>query len=174
MSCLNLRLPPARKAWKSFTSKLQIKLLHKLTKSKAIKKHKSQVKRVSGKNPRKSSFFLTRRVGFKKRTITPNNYHHYIGRYNLKNKSTSSPVYVDKLFKGPVVGLDAARNIKLLAQEATSEEEVTDHYRSVADDMWESVGLTSPQMLGIDQRAENFIVRFRAEMELQETSTRHS
>lgn len=36
------------------------------------------------------------------------------------------------------------------------------------DDMWESVALGSPQTKGIDERAEEFIARFRAEMEMQE------
>ncbi|KAJ6953089.1 hypothetical protein NC652_004929 [Populus alba x Populus x berolinensis] len=38
-----------------------------------------------------------------------------------------------------------------------------------ADDMWESLGIASPQMQGIDERAEQFILTFRAEMEIQET-----
>ena len=43
---------------------------------------------------------------------------------------------------------------------------------AAADDMWESLGFASPQMDGIDQRAEEFIARFRAEMEVQETMAR--
>lgn len=41
------------------------------------------------------------------------------------------------------------------------------------DDMWESLGLASPQMHGIDERAEEFIVRFRAEMKVQEMLARN-
>jgi hypothetical protein len=37
--------------------------------------------------------------------------------------------------------------------------------------MWESLGFASPQMQGIDERAEQFILTFRAEMEIQETIT---
>lgn len=38
-----------------------------------------------------------------------------------------------------------------------------------ADDMWESLGLESPLMDGINERAEEFITRIRAEMQMQET-----
>lgn len=42
-----------------------------------------------------------------------------------------------------------------------------------ADDMWESVGLASPLMRGVNERAEEFIARFRAEMEVQEMLARN-
>lgn len=41
-----------------------------------------------------------------------------------------------------------------------------------ADDMWESLGLASPLMQGINERAEEFITRIRAEMQLQEIIAR--
>lgn len=41
-----------------------------------------------------------------------------------------------------------------------------------ADDMWESLVLASPQMYGINERAEEFINKFRAEMMLQERLAR--
>lgn len=40
------------------------------------------------------------------------------------------------------------------------------------DDMWESMVLASPQMQGIDERADEFIARFRAEMNHQEMMAR--
>lgn len=42
-----------------------------------------------------------------------------------------------------------------------------------ADEIWESLVLASPQMNGINERAEEFITRFRAEMLLQERLARH-
>lgn len=38
----------------------------------------------------------------------------------------------------------------------------------VADDMWESMVMASAQMDGINERAEEFITKFRAEMQQQE------
>lgn len=43
---------------------------------------------------------------------------------------------------------------------------------ATADDMWESLGFASPLMHGIDERAEEFIARFRKEMEVQEKLAR--
>jgi len=52
-----------------------------------------------------------------------------------------------------------------ITKESVESQEVTG---TGADDMWESLGLASPLMQGIDERAEEFITRIRAEMQLQE------
>ncbi|KAM7256546.1 hypothetical protein ACFE04_012287 [Oxalis oulophora] len=167
MSCLNLRLPKAKKAWKTFTSKLQIKFLHKITKSKAINKHKTRnIPNIKPPAKKQSSFFLRKRLLGRKKRI-------HISNDRYLKKKCAAPVYVDKLFKGPIGSGEkkcgGVGNFKFVGQE---EEAGEGSSHSVADDMWESVGLTSPQMFGIDQRAENFIVRFRAEMEVQENRAR--
>lgn len=41
-----------------------------------------------------------------------------------------------------------------------------------ADEVWESMMINSPQMNGIDERADEFIARFRAEMRQQEIQAR--
>ncbi|TXG63819.1 hypothetical protein EZV62_010813 [Acer yangbiense] len=129
MSFLSLRLPPARKAWKSFKSKIQSKL-RKLNKSKAIKKQRNR--------PMKN-----KSIGFC-----------YNRRYPFKKKAAAAPVYIDRLFKEPM---------KEVAGTSSKE---------VGDDMWEALGLASPQMNGIDQRAEEFIRSFRAELHRQEMIAR--
>lgn len=45
-----------------------------------------------------------------------------------------------------------------------------DEKMSSADEMWESLAMGSSQMEGIDERAEEFIAKFRAEMQNQETA----
>lgn len=50
--------------------------------------------------------------------------------------------------------------------------EFDDKNMITADDMWESLVLASPQMHEINERAEEFITRFRAEMQNQETLAR--
>ncbi|XP_002524612.2 uncharacterized protein LOC8289763 [Ricinus communis] len=178
MSCLNLRIPPARKAWKSFTSKLQNKL-HKLNKSKAIKKPKNRfnppptkaiVRDHNRKNLLRSS---SSAFPFKRR------------RNHLFLQKKSAPVYVDKLFRDPVADVLAvdfpptAKAMKIVDKQvftvaesaASKEERKGDEGAPVpaaADDMWESLGFASPLMRGIDERAEQFIASFRAEMEVQE------
>lgn len=90
-------------------------------------------------------------------------------------------MYIDKLFKEPIAAAQlVAKNARVvLDQEArapgTSNVNIKEEKASAtsaADDMWESLALASPQMNGIDQRAEEFIRSFRAEMELQEIMAR--
>ncbi|XP_050206626.1 uncharacterized protein LOC126656168 [Mercurialis annua] len=181
MSCLNLRLPPAKKAWRSFTTKLQTKL-HKLHNSKAIKKrNKYQFNPPPTKAIRcdeKRSSRLFNAFMFKRRRSC---------RFILKKKT--APVYVDKLFRDLPVADEMVteratqgKSLKFIDKQAltvaesagASKEERKQRDRkegnaaAAADDMWESLGFASPLMRGIDERAEQFISSFRAEMEVQE------
>lgn len=105
-----------------------------------------------------------------------------------------APVYIDKLFKEPIC--DAVKHVKpdvaenpptrkasKLRDEA---EEVAgtsnrgrgfdrdrDSKACTSDDMWESLALASPLMQGINERAEEFIARFRKEMVAQEILARN-
>ncbi|KAF9686843.1 hypothetical protein SADUNF_Sadunf02G0031800 [Salix dunnii] len=185
MSCLNLRLPPAKKVWKSFASKLQSKL-HKLNMSTSITKSKYQTNNIyctashtlfdkKRDGNRKRLVYRPRALPFKQRG----------SRFGHVHKKTA-PVYIDKLFREPVGSSELVakyppnpRTMKILDhQEATvvapagtsMEDEINRGERGcTADDMWESLGFASPQMQGIDERAEQFILTFRAEMEIQET-----
>uniref|UniRef100_A0A5B6ZIM7 Uncharacterized protein n=1 Tax=Davidia involucrata TaxID=16924 RepID=A0A5B6ZIM7_DAVIN len=180
MSCLNLgkRLLP-KKAWKVFTSKLQSKL-HKLHRSKAIKKPKKRLNTSS-----KTALWPLQPVSQpKRRTVHPT---HTLGHHRRRRRrqKRSSPVFIDELFiervsvttaEPPGKGANPKKN-KLPDHEpadfvGTSKEETEGGdekmCEAAADDMWESLALASPQMQGINERAEEFITRFRAEMQLQE------
>ncbi|XP_050364489.1 uncharacterized protein LOC126783128 [Argentina anserina] len=189
MSCLRLRLPPARRAWKSFTSKLH----SKLHKRRAINKSTNRVKpstTISVRVP-PSKFFQLR---LQRKPIFSLRFHQNC-RSLLQKRHAH--VYVDKLFKEPAVSELVAERcqqqkspvavcvIKPIAdrlvpeasrqtQPSACENNVSEGVTSAADDMWESLGIASPQMDGIDKRAEEFIARFRAEMKDQETlANRH-
>lgn len=88
---------------------------------------------------------------------------------------------MDELFKDPISKEGehlhlppAAKMIKLTTNQPTAAAGASslreggkcsgDRKTSTADEMWESVGLASPMMYGIDERAEEFIARFRAEL----------
>jgi hypothetical protein len=166
MSCLPLKLPPARTVWKSLTSKLQSKL-HKLQGSKAIKKPRNRLKKTIGGGVW-PSLLSGQRFKRKKRLAI----HSYRQQYVFEKKTAS--VYVDKLFKEPAQVEQCPprtkSSIKLLDQQAggsLAEKPLS------ADDMWESLALASPLMRGVDERADEFIARFRAEMEVQETLARN-
>lgn len=53
-----------------------------------------------------------------------------------------------------------------------SRSEAVDERVVSADDVWESMELASPQMNEINQRADEFIARFRAQMNHQEMLAR--
>ncbi|KAK8573375.1 hypothetical protein V6N13_100176 [Hibiscus sabdariffa] len=174
MSCLRIRLPPAKKAWKSFTSILQTRL-HKLHKSKTIKKprNNNRLQTAASKTTR-PSLFSGQRLQFKskkRRRALPFGYQRY---YVSRNKA-AAPVYVDKLFKdapvSEVVGyiqkqpLEKNNGKKLIDEGAAEAGTSNEGEKHGAE---KSVGLALPMLYGIDAKAEEFIASFRAEMERQE------
>ncbi|PPS06802.1 hypothetical protein GOBAR_AA13844 [Gossypium barbadense] len=180
MSCFSIRFPPAKKAWKSFTSKLQTRL-HKLHKSKAFKKPKNNGKNLqkAASKTTRPSLFLGQRLQLKssrRRHALPFGYQ----RYYLSVNKAAAPVYIDKLFKdAPVSGVveyihqqPLKKNKKKLIDEA-AEAGTSNEGEKQGDDKLESVGLLSPMLYGIDARAEEFIASFRAEMERQEIIARN-
>ncbi|XVE77917.1 hypothetical protein DITRI_Ditri13aG0102600 [Diplodiscus trichospermus] len=193
MSCFNLRLPPAKKAWKSFTSKLQTRLLHKLHKSKAIKKPKNnrlQLQTAAASKTTRPSLLLGQRLQRKSRRRRPLPFGYH--RYYFSNDKAAVPIYIDKLFKEapdvtevlvgcihqhPSENSDVKRekNAKLINEVAAAAEAGTSEEagEKQGDDMWESIGLASPILHGIDAKAEEFIASFRAEMERQEIIARN-
>lgn len=162
---LRLRLPPAKKAWKSFTSTLG--KLHK-SKSKAMKKHKKPSKtttKLVTKAPPK--FLVTKRFRHKKLATFRS---FILGNFHKK----PAPVYIDKLFREPSCDLVGHLKPQTAHKPICGEEGTTKGSGSSAsDDMWESMALASPMMQGIDERAEEFIARFRQEMAAQEMLARN-
>lgn len=160
MSCLSIRLPTAKKVWKSFTSKLQTRL-HKLHNSKAIIKkqpnntinHRLHTAAAASKTIRPSLFLGQRlqRNRRKHRRALPFGYQRYY-LPSSKNKlkgAAAAPVYIDKLFKeaqvAELVGYSyinpqqqqqpsekkSEKNIvKLILDEAASVAEAGDHKTS--------------------------------------------
>ncbi|OMP09021.1 hypothetical protein COLO4_05894 [Corchorus olitorius] len=188
MSCLSIRLPPAKKAWKSFTSKLQTRL-HKLHKSKAIKKpntnHRLQTAVAKTTRP---SLFLGQRLqrNHRRRRSLPFGYQR---RYFVSKSKTAAaaPVYIDKLFKDvPVTELvgyihqqqesdeksgtvQKEKNVKPIDEAGDAEAGTSNE----GENQTETKAMASPAILqGIDARAEEFIASFRAEMERQEILAR--
>ncbi|XP_054779449.1 uncharacterized protein LOC129287267 [Prosopis cineraria] len=170
MSCLSLKLPPARKVWKNFTC--TIGKLRRINKSKAIKKPRKHMKRSILVSSTKRPYKLPpRRFSQKKipgfRSVF----------YGFHKKP--APVYIDKLFKEPIC--DAVKHVKPDVAENPPHERLQsfamkqrkDSKACTSDDMWESLALASPLMQGINERAEKFIARFRKEMVAQEILARN-
>ncbi|KAL5059694.1 hypothetical protein RYX36_031298 [Vicia faba] len=189
MSWISLRLPPAKKVWKSFTSKLGSKL-HNIRKSKAMKKqrkNKNNTKTTTITTTTKvpPKFLATKRFRRKKLATVRS----ILSSFNKK----PAPVYIDKLFKEPpceyvgylkpqtqpvykprpeIAAKDSSEKKEVVELEGTSKRCEKTTSTSSDDDVWESVALGSPQMQGIDERAEEFIIRFRRQMAAQERLAR--
>ncbi|KAK4796050.1 hypothetical protein SAY86_028376 [Trapa natans] len=203
MSCLRLRLmnklPPARKAWKIFTSKLQKKLTKFHRAPAAVK-----FTYTTGGNSRQSR--PHHRPG---KTVPPYNYANAKPRTHLPRrcafKKKSKPVKIFKEtgsstvaatvnvmselvgYKNPGVGNFVERPSDgsaavVAAGTSCGCMEVNEAASAVAlgppdgeddhDSMWESVGLASPLMQNIDERVEAFISMFRNDMKRQEAMAR--
>lgn len=203
MSCLNLnKLLPARKAWKFFTSKLQTKL-HKLRPSKTIKKPKNRLKTTGKNSSCWPAFCIQSNVRCKRFKHKPSQKHSYHSYYfhNRPSAVYIDQLFIEpgvslvkEHLQPPIKAATSAahKGHKKEICPSTSnvkKPEIVDRPQNMAgtskddgqrneimhsaDDMWESLVLASPQMNGINERAEEFISRFRAEMLLQERLAGH-
>ncbi|CAN1136786.1 hypothetical protein LINPERPRIM_LOCUS21437 [Linum perenne] len=184
-SCFNLRLPRANKAWKTFTSKLRTKL-HKLHNPKSHKKkHKQHISSSTTINPaatvipsRKTTRRRLLEISLPRRGLPFKRKSNRRLCYYTKSCYSAPPVFVDKLFVDPPImevltttqceasSSGKSEVMKLMPSDGQRTDElITD---GGADDLWESLGYESPLMRGIDERAEEFISSFRAEMQFQE------
>lgn len=182
MSFLNLnRFLPGSKAWRIFASKLQRKL-HKLNTTKQpISRKPAKTKKISWPRLCVQSHKFKHKKKLPKKTLL---YHHH---HSQRNPS-SPAVYVDQLFINPVsvikehdanpssltASADAKKVMVPSSSSANRDEEDTgvSAAQDSADYMWESMVLASPQLNQINERADEFIAKFRADMRLQERLAR--
>lgn len=168
MTFLNLRsvLPP-REEWKVLNSKIQLRL-HKIARKATKKLSWLSIQ------PKKFKHTKPATLGYQCHNL-----------YQLQQSTT--PVYVDKLFIKPVSvviehEVDESSENQKCSSNSSEKSGVSDYNQKsnylpeegmhVADDMWESLVLASPQMEGINERAEEFIAKFRADMQQQEILAR--
>lgn len=147
-----------------------------------MKKHRKHLNTTTTTKPAtttRTPKFLTTRRFCRKRLATVRSVF-----YNLHKKP--APVYIDRLFKEPPcefvghlkpqIAYKSRSEKRAKIRYPVGEEQVQETSTrgggsdrpSSSDDVWESVELGSPQMQGIDARAEEFIAKFRQEMAAQE------
>ncbi|PPD99833.1 hypothetical protein ES288_D11G150700v1 [Gossypium darwinii] len=179
MSCLKIRLPLAKKVWKSFTSKLQTRL-HKLHKSKTIKKLDNTHLQTTILKTTRPSLFLGQHLRNKRRCVLLFGFQHY---YVSKNKATAAmPIYIDKLSKeAPLIILveyipqQPPEKKKKLVDEVVAEVRTSKELEKQRDDLCDSRSLVLASLMinEIDAKDEQFIASFQAEIERQEIIARH-
>ncbi|XP_042515851.1 uncharacterized protein LOC122090080 [Macadamia integrifolia] len=174
MSCLSLgnNLTPPKKAWKGFTSKLQMKL-HKLIRSKAIKKTTSRLNTtlaaLLNRSPSFPSHLLQRET--KRRVIAKSSASTFRPRKQNKHlsyKQKFSPVYIDDLFTTEPISIQVPTTVAATRKviEKSPESSSATAYVPPIDYSRKAV-VEVPQLEGVDKRAEEFIKKFKAEMRLQ-------
>ncbi|KAM1281684.1 hypothetical protein ACFX2H_022132 [Malus domestica] len=187
----------AKRAWRSFTDKVQSKL-HKLNIPRAIKTTARHLRALQSK----FHFLIPsklRALTKPSSTFPRNRYynHHYdtldshvgyaLGRsgYQYHNKlhhnKNTEAIHIDELFEEPAaVCVDAKKDRHFGEQAETSkgkqavdEEDdgkvVKRDKKSLysVEDAWQAVVAKSPQLRVVDERAEEFIHKFRQDMKLQ-------
>ncbi|XP_055811945.1 uncharacterized protein LOC129881860 [Solanum dulcamara] len=173
---------PTKKAWKSFTNKLQSRL-HKLKLSKAIKSSKNLCIRAYNyifPIITRNFYSLINRSSSPPRTHR-NFYHNYY-QYQQCHKNTS-PIYVDHLFPEPILKRPACQDHSCKISTPQTEEFVASssdgdvNCRSKLDQEEQDIIVKAievnsvlkkvPHINGVDRRAEEFISKFREDMELE-------
>ncbi|KAL2325163.1 hypothetical protein Fmac_024221 [Flemingia macrophylla] len=163
---LGKKLQPAKKAWKSFSNKMQSRL-HKLNIPKAIKAtFESLLATLNSLHhliPSKGHRSLTSR-----RPYAASNYH-------VHSKNISS-IRIDDLFTKPA----SAMHVHAIANKTHPQGETSKGKEVIGkkdlgggssdiitiEDAWKAVVAKSPQ-LQVDQKAEEFISKFREDIRLQ-------
>ncbi|PRQ36584.1 hypothetical protein RchiOBHm_Chr4g0393211 [Rosa chinensis] len=168
------KLGRAKKAWKSFTGKVQLKL-HELNIPKTIK---TTTKRLL--NLRCLRFFVPsklRALTKTSSTFSRNQYynHHYQHHNKFLHKNAAT-IHIDELFaQSPDSAHTKNRHLDAQAETSRGKEGLnkgniaTRNSKSVysVEDAWQAVVARSPQLRVVDERAEEFIYKFRQDMKLQ-------
>ncbi|KAK0606621.1 hypothetical protein LWI29_001625 [Acer saccharum] len=175
-SSLAKKLKPAKRAWKGFTKKLQYKL-HSLDIPKTIKTTTHRLLTFFSRH-----LFLP----LKKRFLTkPASRHQYPYMYQYQNHQNQllqknfAAIYIDNLYQDghPSSSVHAkqyshaetSRSTKEAVEEKSSTSSSSVPKKSVysIEDAWEAVVARSPQLRGVDERADEFIYKFREDMKIQ-------
>ncbi|KAL6313028.1 hypothetical protein AAG906_022025 [Vitis piasezkii] len=152
------KLLGAKKAWKSLTSRVQSKR-HKLNISKAKNTHL-----VACKRPRKRRAF--------KRSYSALHYDHHYKRCDQQQLHKGfAAIYVDHLFaegapgetsKGKQVVAEGSNGGKAKTETGAGSLETKASEKSgcTVSDAWKAAVASSPQLRGVDERADEFISTF--------------
>nr|KJB41491.1 hypothetical protein B456_007G146300 [Gossypium raimondii] len=159
MSCLKIRLPLAKKVWKSFTSKLQTRL-HKLHKSKTIKKLDNTHLQTTILKTTRPSLFLGQHLRNKRCCVLLFGFQHY---------------YAPLIILVGYIPQQPPEKKKKLVDETVADPRTSKELEKQGDDLCDSRSLVLASLMinEIDARDEQFIASVQAEIEHQEIIARH-
>ncbi|KAF3456505.1 hypothetical protein FNV43_RR01157 [Rhamnella rubrinervis] len=163
------KLRPAKVAWKSLTSKLPSNI-QRLDLPKTIK---ATARRLFAL--RFFRFFVPSKL----RTLTKpsstsrrdhywhrhgHHLHHYYYHDQLALYKSFEAIHIDELFEEPEAS--KGKQVHADGNEVVATTSGKSSLYSV-EDAWQAVLASSPQLRGVDERAEDFICKFREDMKLQ-------
>ncbi|KAK3041362.1 hypothetical protein RJ639_002343 [Escallonia herrerae] len=152
---LKKKLLPAKKAWKSFTITIQSKL-YRVTKSLKEKSYRAIALRAV-------RFLIPHKLrGLSRRSPTcPSHQLHHYHQHHHQLQKSFPPIYVDELFP-EAASMQVADDAKKAKETAAS----TSSSSTTLTDAWNNLSVHS-KFRGVDERAEEFISKFREDMQLQ-------
>ncbi|XP_030470768.1 uncharacterized protein LOC115688945 [Syzygium oleosum] len=176
---LGKKLLPAKKAWKAITDNIRSRL-NKLKNSRFIKEASHRL--LSSRFTRylisltfKGHRSLSRTSPYTARHPLHHNYHHYKYQGCDSYEKNFAPIYIDELFDEPLSVSSSKTTACVKGETSRSRTEVEE--RKLAgerngerecdiDEQWKAIVAMSPQ-LRVDERAEEFISKFKEDMKLQ-------
>ncbi|KAL2921342.1 8-amino-3 8-dideoxy-alpha-D-manno-octulosonate transaminase [Bienertia sinuspersici] len=187
MSCIYIpkklkELPSSsKKAWKSFTSTLSPKLHHLRNQSLHLTKttthcfldHRHNKRHRRAASPTRGSYYY-----YYKQYNSKNNYQHLQQPYSDEPASTPSTVYIDRLFGESYSPTSNEANTGVTMEPPTSggtlrsdgrrkkKRKKIEHNRNINNN-WKEYVTKMPNIRGVDERAEEFISKFRQDMQIQ-------
>ncbi|KAJ6790803.1 Uncharacterized protein M6B38_248465 [Iris pallida] len=148
-------LLPSKKAWRSFTSKLQSKIL-KIKRSKPIKQATIHLNTIL--RPRSPSPHRLDRHDYKRPRAYTKKLHHY---------HSFAPVYVDDLFQSQPERMGVDHIIEQQTQVSTKKPLLRNSTMAATSTSSSSSHFDSTSCSSVDERAEMFIAKFKQDMRLQ-------
>ncbi|XP_021899576.1 uncharacterized protein LOC110815909 [Carica papaya] len=152
---LKKKLKPAQIAWRSFTTKLQ-STLHVPT---TIKSKTHRLLKFFSHHlfiPFKKRFLIAKASIHGRRHRGYPNQHRY---YKHTDQNKLAAIYIDQLY----AETETSRSGKAEVDDGDENKSV---HNSI-EDAWNAIVASSPHLRGVDERAEEFIFKFREDMRLQ-------
>ncbi|KAG7996742.1 hypothetical protein I3843_01G176500 [Carya illinoinensis] len=173
-SSLAKKLHLAKKAWKSFTLTFQSKL-HKLKTSKVITNTTRRLRALRTfrflfpfkRHPLPRPSYYSQHYHYSHR------HHHHHHHHSQSHKMKFAAIHIDELFEGTAASVNRstlhARAETSKGKQVIDEGSLPKRSKSIysVEDAWEAVIASLPQLRNVDERAEEFISKFREDMKLQ-------
>lgn len=164
-SRLARKLKPAKRAWRSFTSKLKSKL-ESLNIPNAIKTTTHGLIRFCSHH-----LLMPLKNRFVTKSASRRHFSYLYHNDHLLHKNFAA-IYIDHLYQEPpppplVSKTEHVKGSNAAETQTGSSSSTSGEVLNSIEDAWQAIVAKSPQLRGVDERAEEFIYKFREDMKIQ-------